>query len=164
MTVNGGPSADERRQKNLQSAKKMGYQLSQIMTNKQDPLLTPPIIKINFGLESLQYAWTRLESIGFVFGDKVPDLLHNGNSFFSGISLTLPNVILFKLIHFHTISFSQQLLTKLHSMVVKQGFLPPTKSCGTTFAWLSYTCQKCITNLMTTVRLELKYTTIKCPK
>ena len=57
MTVNGGASADERRQSNLQSTMKMGYHLSQIMTNTPDPLLNPPSAIINFGLDSLQYAW-----------------------------------------------------------------------------------------------------------
>ena len=102
MTVNGGASADERRQSNLQSTMKMGYHLSQIMTNTPDPLLNPPSAIINFGLDSLQYAWTRLESIGFVFGDKVKDLAYNGNSFFSGISLTMPKFRIFKLSYFNT--------------------------------------------------------------
>lgn len=63
---------------------RMGYNQSQVMAHVPDLIMKPPNQKIEFGLESLGYAWRRLESIGFRFGEKVRDIFHNGNSFFSG--------------------------------------------------------------------------------
>lgn len=87
-----------------------GYTLGQIVSAVPKTLMTPPTEKINIGLDSLTYAWARLESIGFVFGEKVRDIFSNENSFFSGNYDYYYNTHISKFCIFP--SLLQQLLTR----------------------------------------------------